>query len=99
MRVVWSAHALADRMQILDYWFVRTGSKVYSRKLDNSFKAIINHLTYFPEMGRKLDARDERFVVKDAYLIFYRVVNDEIHIIHIWDSRRNPADLYFSSLP
>jgi plasmid stabilization system protein ParE len=50
-------------------------------------------------MGRKLDARDERFVVKDAYLIFYRVVNDEIHIIHIWDSRRNPADLYFTSVP
>jgi plasmid stabilization system protein ParE len=48
----------------------------------------------FPEMGRKFDGKEERFIVKDYYLIFYKVDKiTDIEILHIWDSRRNPHDL------
>lgn len=46
-------------------------------------------------MGRKLEHREELFLVKDAYQIFYSIVENDIHIVHIWDGRRNPDDLIF----
>jgi plasmid stabilization system protein ParE len=92
-RIIWSANALSDRIEILDYWYQRIGNKNYSRKLDKSLKNLIRHLVKFPEMGRKLENRDERFLVKDAYQIFYAVIGDKVVILHIWDSRRNPDDL------
>ena len=92
-RIVWSANALSDRIEILDYWYQRIGNKQYSKKLDKTLKEAIKHLAYFPEIGRKLNDRDERFLVKDAYQIFYTIDTIEIHIVHIWDSRRNPEDL------
>ncbi len=92
-RIIWSANALADRIYILNYWFQKIGNKNYSRKLDSSLQEVIKHLSYFPEMGRKLDQRSERFLVKDAYQIIYTIVKNEIHILHIWDCRRNPDDL------
>jgi len=92
-RIIWSANALSDRIDILNYWYLRIGNKNYSRKLDNSLKHLISHLVKFPEMGRKLENRNERFLVKDAYQIFYSIIDDRVVILHIWDSRRNPADL------
>jgi len=72
-RIIWSANALSDRIAILDYWYQRIGNKNYSRKLDASLKNLIKLLLKFPEMGRKLENRNERFHVKDAYQIFYTV--------------------------
>ncbi|WP_299290128.1 type II toxin-antitoxin system RelE/ParE family toxin [uncultured Mucilaginibacter sp.] len=92
-RIKWSTHAVADRIAILDYWFQRIGNKNYSRKLDHSLKEVINILSAFPKLGRQLDAREERFFVKDSYQIFYLETADSIEILHIWDSRRNPQDL------
>jgi len=94
-RIVWSANALSDRIQILDYWYQRIENKNYSRKLDKTLKAVIKQLAHFPEMGRKLDDRNERFLIKDAYQIVYLIAENEIYIVHIWDSRRNPDDLKF----
>ncbi|NOU47367.1 MAG: type II toxin-antitoxin system RelE/ParE family toxin [Bacteroidales bacterium] len=94
-RVIWSANALSDRISILDYWFQKTGNKTYSHKLDKSLRDAIKHLSHFPEMGRKIEHRDERFFVMDAYLIIYSIVKNEIHVLHIWDSRRSPDDLRF----
>ena len=92
-RIIWSANALSDRIQILNYWYQRSGSKEYSRKLDRSLKDVIKHLAHFPQMGRAVEGRNERFVVKDAYQIFYSINGSDINILHLWDSRRNPDDL------
>ncbi len=92
-RIKWSTHALADRISILDYWYQRIGNKNYSRKLDLALKEIIKKLSEYPQLGRRLDNRSERFFVKDSYQIFYMETTDSIEILHIWDSRRNPEDL------
>lgn len=55
-RIKWSSHAVADRIQILDYWYKRIGDKKYSKKLDKSLKEIILKLAEFPKLGRKLNA-------------------------------------------
>ena len=92
-RIKWSQQAVADRIQILDYWFQRIGNKSYSRKLDKSLRKVIQLLSEYPELGRRLTNREERYFVKDCYQIFYQTKKDSIEILHVWDSRRNPEDL------
>jgi plasmid stabilization system protein ParE len=91
-RVIWSREAVADRIQILDYWYQRLGSQEYSRKLDSRFKEVILLLSHFPFLGRKLENRDERFFIKDHYQIFYLDEEETIKILHIWDTRRDPQE-------
>ena len=92
-RIVWSKEALADRIQILDYWYQRLGSKDYPTKLDDTFRNTIQLLSRFPDLGRKLKNQEERFFVKNAYQIFYLEDDETITILHIWDTRRDPKDV------
>lgn len=92
-RIIWAPQAVADRIQILDYWYKRLGTKGYSTKLDEMFKETVGLLSRFPLLGRQLDDRDERVFVKDHYQIFYLDEEDTIKILHLWDSRRNPEEL------
>ena len=62
-RIVWAPKSVADRIQILDYWHKRLGTKEYSRKLDQMFKESVELLSHFPLLGRLLDNRDERVFV------------------------------------
>ena len=92
-RIIWSKNALRDKVQILDYWFKRIGTKRYSGKLDRQLRQAVKGLRNFPEMGRLVKGTNIRFLVKDYYQIFYKIYNNEVRILHIWDSRRNPKDL------
>ena len=44
-RIIWSREAVADRIQILDYWYQRLGSKEYPSNLDKRFKEIVQLLS------------------------------------------------------
>jgi plasmid stabilization system protein ParE len=92
-RIIWAPQAVADRIQILDYWYKRLGTKEYSRKLDTMFKESVELLSEFPFLGRQVQNRGERVFVKDHYQIFYLHNEDHIRILHLWDSRRNPEEL------
>ena len=94
-RIVYSENALKDRIEILDYWYKRIGTKTYSRKLDKAFRQVIKLLSEHPELGRQMADKEERFFIKDAYQIFYRFDDKIIEILHLWDSRRNPEDFPF----
>lgn len=89
-RIVWSRNALEDKIRILHYWNERTGSNTYSKRLNKSLSDAVNLLKGFPNLGRNMPGSDTQFAVKDYYQIFYKYANDEIRILHIWDSRRNP---------
>lgn len=91
-RIIWAPHAVADRIQILDYWYKRLGNKEYSRKLDSIFKETADLLSHFPFLGRQLTSREARVFIKDHYQIYYLDEEDAIKILHIWDSRRNPEE-------
>jgi len=91
-QIIWAPEALADRIQILDYWYKRLGNKEYSTKLENLFKESANLLSHFPFLGRQLTNKEERVFVKDHYQIYYLDEKEAVKILHIWDSRRNPED-------
>lgn len=91
-QIIWAREAVADRIQILDYWFDRLGSKDYPIKLDNIFRETVQLLANFSNLGRELEGREERCIVKDYYQIFYLEDEHSVTILHIWDTRRNPED-------
>jgi plasmid stabilization system protein ParE len=70
-RIIWAPEATADRIQILDYWYKRLGTKEYSKKLDDMFKESVALISEFPFLGRKVINREERVFIKDYYQIFY----------------------------
>ena len=92
-RVVWSKPAVADRISILEYWLTRTGSRTYSKRLNLDIQRVVQLLSQFPALGRRLKGREERFFVVDHYLVIYFDAPERIEILHVWDSRTNPENL------
>jgi len=67
----WSKQAVADRIQILDYWFKRTGNKTYSKKWDKNFRASVLLLSENPLTGKVSEEHELRCFVEGNYQIYY----------------------------
>jgi plasmid stabilization system protein ParE len=92
-KIKWSYQASNDRIEILEFWFIRIGTKTYSKKLNAKFNRCINHLAKFTFSGRILDEKGTRYFVVDNYFIIYTSEDNVINILGIFDGRRNPEDL------
>jgi toxin YoeB len=93
-RIIWSKQRLRIK-GIFDYWNKANGNKNYSRKLNIEFNNLVELLLTFPELGRKVENYDARFLIKREYIVFYKLSrdSDSIEILQIWDSRRDPENL------
>ena len=89
----WSIRAQQDRIQILDYWIHRNRSNNYARKLNHIFIELSKSISANPDIGIKTDKENVRFRIIGHYLMFYRMMEDYIELIAIWDSRRNPKKI------
>ncbi|ODS83183.1 MAG: addiction module toxin RelE [Cytophagaceae bacterium SCN 52-12] len=90
-RIIWSKRAVLERQEILLYWVERNKSKSYSIKLNKLISEEIKILAKNPFIGRETDDADIRIKVVRDYLLFYEVRDNELHILSLWDSRRNPG--------
>ena len=98
MRIVWTARYNKS----LEYIFT-CARDVYSRttlkKLNSSIKSIEAILIENPLLGAVeplLRGREQEYrhiVIKPLFKIIYRIEDDIIYMIDIWDSRRNPKNL------
>lgn len=84
-KIEWSESALADRMEILEYWFQRNGNKNYSKKVDRSFRKTVKAITRYNLIAKKTDFENIRVADCKRYLIFCRIQNDLIEIVRIWN--------------
>ncbi len=89
-RIIWSKRAILERQEILLYWIERNKSKSYSIKLNKLINEEIKILAKMPFIGRETDDPNVRIKVIRDYLLFYEIRNNELHILTLWDSRRNP---------
>ncbi len=89
--IVWSRRALIERFQILEYWINRNKSSRFSKKLDKLFLQKIELLTFHPFIGKKTTTESIRIKIVSDYLIFYEILENEIHILSIKDGRQNPV--------
>lgn len=90
-KIIWSPKARLDLICILDFYFKRNGSIIYSRKLNSRIRSSIRLLVKFADIGFKTDVESIRVLIVGDYYIFYRLNSETVEIITIWDSRQNPA--------
>ena len=86
--------AEADATEIFTY--IAQDNKDAAIKLLDNIYAAMEPLCDFPERGarikdKSLNRLGYRFLVVGPYLIFYRVVGQEVHVHHIVHERRNLA--------
>ena len=89
-QIKWTYKAQLNRKEILLYWKNRNKSVNYSIKLNVLFKKAAELLASHPATGRKTSIEGVRVKLVRDYLLFYTYTNDELVILTIWDSRRNP---------
>lgn len=93
-KIIWTKSAISNRKEILEYWFQRTASKKYSKKLNDLFTERIKLLSEYPEIGRKTNDFKIRVTPVKDYLIMYDFNSTELIILLIWDTRRNESKIH-----
>lgn len=93
-RIVWTQTAKQARKEILEYWIKHNGSAIYSKRLSKLFRIKVSLLHSEHYLGKPTDFKNIRVSLVSHFSIFYKLLNDEIIIVGIWDNRRNPNDLY-----
>ncbi|MBV6642404.1 MAG: type II toxin-antitoxin system RelE/ParE family toxin [Cyclobacteriaceae bacterium] len=86
----WTTRSIIDRTNIYKYWFERNQSEVYPEKLEQLFEKSAELIANFPKIGTQTNFRNVYSKVVRDYKIFYRVTNDEIQILRVWDTREHP---------
>src|SRR5690606_21500796 len=94
-RIGWTKSAHLERIEILNYWFNKTKSKAYSKKLNKLFSETIKLLVTHPESDRITKYNSRRITTVRDYLIFYEFTITELIILSVWDTRRNEKDTEF----
>src|SRR5271170_1930935 len=92
MNVVYAPRALRDLNSIGAYL---TGhNPTGAANVLGAIKSSIDTLSFFPQIGRLVDDAGHRRVpvLRYPYLLFYRVLGDELLILHIQHTTRRPID-------
>jgi len=96
--VVLSAPALADLLDINDYYLCEVSDRVASKIIDD-LEAAVNNLAEFPERGSipkellALGIRQYRQIIENPYRIIYETFADKIVVHAILDGRRDMQSL------
>lgn len=88
-RVIWSNKADRIFNKILEYFIERNGSKAYSRKLNQEIQSLVSIIAKQPFIGLKTNLKDVRVFIRGNYRIFYRIEDDKIIILLVWDNRQS----------
>lgn len=92
-RIVWSKEARSDFKATLEFYNKRNGSSTYSQKLANQIFTAIEKLQINNYLGIKTSDIEIRVLIKGTFYIFYELKEEEILVLIIWDSRRDPDEL------
>lgn|ERR1700683_3359003 len=92
MNVVYSPRAMRDLQGISAYLVERNPATAVN--VLGAIKSSIETLSFFPQIGRLVDDVGHRRlpVLRYPYLIYYRVAEDELLILHIRHTSRRPID-------
>ncbi|MFV0591418.1 MAG: type II toxin-antitoxin system RelE/ParE family toxin [Draconibacterium sp.] len=93
-KLVWSDEAIQNLKNIIDYleqnWTKKEIQK-FVRLLDKKLQLIASNPFIFAESTYSAGLR--RSVVSKHTSIFYRITNQEVRIITLFDNRQNPSNL------
>ena len=91
LKIFWTKRALNSFDKILNYVeeeFGETPTKAFAIKVHN----FIENLQEFPELGtiQNVDHQIRGFVIVKQVTVFYRIYDDHIKILNLFDNRQNP---------
>ena len=96
--IKWHSSAREHLRKIFDYYYDNVSEEVAYSILGSILKAVrgLENASKkgAPELlleGRKYEYR--RLVVRKNYKVIYFLVENEVHIVAIWDVRQNPTTL------
>ncbi len=89
-KVSWTKEAQTHIKEILEYWKTRNNSSSYSNKLLKLIHESILRLQAFPNIGRQTENEKIRLKIINNYFLYYSVNENELCILGIFDTRRNP---------
>ena len=92
-KIIWSPRAKLDLFGILDFYYKRSGTRTYSRKLKSKLQKSIKLLENHSDIGVRTDIQHIRNLITANYCIFYQIKSDSIEILTIWDDRQNTDNL------
>lgn len=90
MNVVFAPRALRDLDSIAAYLTARSPSG--ARNVLAAIKSSLDALSDFPEIGPVVDDAGHRRlpVLRYPYVVFYRIADDDLFILHIRHASRRP---------
>lgn len=100
MKIVWSQPALDSLSDVLDYSVEYFGTRV-AAKTENAIFSAVEILGTYPLMGFIIqDISSESRIYRrksiSKYLsVIYRVEDDTIYIMFVWDSRRSLHNVFY----
>lgn len=94
-KIIWSVKAQDDRKRIFAYWNKRNKSNRYSIKLNKLFEEAVIIIANYPKIGKMTNHLNIRIKIVRDYLIYFKELDEEIYILTIFSSHRNPANLKF----
>ena len=92
IKVEWSLDARLDLYDVLEFYRIRNGNSLYSKKLNNKIDKSVKLLIKNPFIGKPTEEPSIRALITGDYQIIYEVFEKLIVIIMIWDTRRDPED-------
>lgn len=101
-KVKWTSNAKEELLNIVDY--LKKDSLSAARKVYEQIKEKAQSSNFFPLRGRVVPELQKegitiyRELIAQPYRIMYKIENDTVYIMAIFDSRQNIEELLFQKL-
>ena len=92
-QIIWSRRAQNELIEIFEYWINRNKSNTFSTKLNSLIEEQLYLLLENPKIGRKTDIENVYIKVIHKYLLYYELVENQLHILTIRHGSKNPKTL------
>lgn len=96
-KIVWTEFAIRNLKDIFDYYSTQANKKVahkIRRQILNSSKQLIKNANSGPiEPNLIILNKNYRYLVSGNYKLIYRVINYNIIISDVFDTRQNPLKM------
>ncbi|MDP2687858.1 MAG: type II toxin-antitoxin system RelE/ParE family toxin [Aequorivita sp.] len=91
----WTIKATQDKLAIYEYWTTRNKSVLYAQKLEKLFNEALKIIAIYPSAGINTELTDVRIQIIKDFKIVYRIKENVLEVLTVWDTRQNPKNLKF----
>ena len=95
MEIIWTDEAQEELLAVTRYYLDCAGERV-ADKMFRTITDMVSRLSFFPFMGQRVAGYGGLYrsiVAHPHYKVIYRVENDKVIVISVWDCRQDPATL------